>query len=111
MTRFAKLKSYLNADFYYGGAIRWLLVDKNGNSVDCDRCGNIANAILKTTRTLGTYYVPLCKKHFHQTFPDAYQVPDVRVYNKPIRIRKTPLKISLKMKGWHYVNAQKTQKN
>lgn len=54
---------HVNKQYYYGRMIRWLLEDKNGKGVYCDRCGNIANGI-EDGKVLGlTYRIPLCKKH------------------------------------------------
>lgn len=67
--RIDKLRSYWNAK-YYSGFLRWLLTDKNGQSVTCDRCGNIANGIMKVEKRIGVFNIPLCKSHFGETFPE-----------------------------------------
>jgi len=68
--RIDKLRSYWNAKYYSAGMVRWLLTDKNGCSVICDRCGNIANGVMKVERRIGTFNIPLCKEHFVETFPN-----------------------------------------
>ena len=55
--------SHIGKKYYCGRMVRWLLEDKNGTGVSCDKCGNIANGI-EQGRVLGlTYRIPLCKKH------------------------------------------------
>jgi len=63
------MKSFLNKilhigkRYYYGKMIRWLLEDKHGKSVYCDRCQNIANGIEEGKIIGFKYRIPLCKKH------------------------------------------------
>ena len=52
--------SHVGKKYYYGRMVRWLLEDKNGTGIYCDKCGNIANGI-EQGRVLGlTYRIPLC---------------------------------------------------
>jgi len=54
---------HIGAKYYCGHLISWLLTDKFGNGVYCDKCGNIANGI-EEGKILGfTYRIPLCHKH------------------------------------------------
>lgn len=57
---------------YYSGHIRWLLTDKNGTSVYCNDCGNIANGVIKTKRYGLTFKIPYCKEHFAKIFYKHY---------------------------------------
>jgi len=55
--------AHINKKYYAGRTVRWLLVNKIGNGVYCDECGNIANDV-KKGKVLGlTYRIPLCGKH------------------------------------------------
>lgn len=55
--------SHIGKHYYYGRMIKWLLEDKTGKSIYCDKCLNIANGI-EQGKILGlTYRIPLCKKH------------------------------------------------
>jgi len=54
---------YVGKNYYCGNLVGWLLEDKKGKGIYCDKCGNIANGI-EEGRVLGlTYRIPLCKKH------------------------------------------------
>ena len=72
--RFEILRSYWNKK-YYSGHIRWLLVDSKGESVCCDKCGNIANGVMRVEKRIGVFNVPLCKKHGLELFPDLTSAP------------------------------------
>lgn len=55
--------SHIGKKYYTGRMVRWLLEDKKGTGVYCDKCRNIANGI-EEGRVLGfKYRIPLCKKH------------------------------------------------
>ena len=55
--------SHINKRYYYGRDIRWLIEDKHGKKVYCDKCGNLANGI-EQGHILGLIYrIPLCKVH------------------------------------------------
>lgn len=55
--------AHVGKKYYYGRMARWLLKDKNGNGVYCDKCGNIANGIEEGCVLGLTYRIPLCKNH------------------------------------------------
>lgn len=86
ISRYRQIRSYLNRN-YYSGFIRWLLQDKSGHSVGCDRCGNIANGVMVINSKFGLFNVPLCKKHYLEIFPDTQSLPDVREYLRPKKIQ------------------------
>jgi hypothetical protein len=59
---------YRKPKYRYGSFVRWLIEDAEGNSVYCDYCGNIANAIkweYFAPRLFGgiKLRVPICKRH------------------------------------------------
>lgn len=55
--------SHIGKKYYVGSRIRWLLQDKKGKGVYCDKCGNIANGI-EEGKCLGfRYRIPLCETH------------------------------------------------
>lgn len=57
---------HIGKKYYYGRLVRWLIEDKHGKSVYCNKCGNIANGI-DVGQILGfTYIIPLCNKHLEE---------------------------------------------
>lgn len=58
-----RIRKYKDAQFYCGSGIRWLLQDKDGNSVKCANCGNIANCVLYEEVERYELKIPLCKSH------------------------------------------------
>ncbi len=57
---------HLGKRYYRGPIIRWLIVDKDNKSVNCYRCGNIANCLI-TGKVIGfRFRIPVCKKHLKQ---------------------------------------------
>ena len=55
------LLSYVNKEWESRG-IRWMIGDDSGN-VSCDKCGNIANAVLQFDFGICKVNIPVCKKH------------------------------------------------
>lgn len=55
---------YIGKKYYYGSMVMWLIEDKNGNSVYCDQCGNIANHVNRE-KIFGfiNIDVPICRPH------------------------------------------------
>lgn len=94
--RIAQLRLYKDRK-YYGGRIRWLLMDKEGNSVYCDRCGNIANGVMRVERDSGVYNVPLCKKHIGDQFPWVESCPCYVLYERPKKAGLTEQEKAMKM--------------
>lgn len=54
---------HINKKYYEGRMVRWLLEDKKGKGVYCNKCSNIANGIKKGTVLYMTYNIPLCGRH------------------------------------------------
>jgi hypothetical protein len=66
---FLKKLPYLGKKYYHG-YIRWLLMDKKGNSISCDACGNIANGLIQS-KVLGFIInIPICKSHISKYLID-----------------------------------------
>lgn len=69
--KFTITKGLLNKQFQKGGLLTFLIADTKGKSVYCNKCGNIANAIIELPYPpQGVYNIPVCKAHFEQAFPD-----------------------------------------
>jgi hypothetical protein len=59
--RFKLLAKYIGAKYSGRG---WIQNSDTGKNVNCNQCGNIANAVIK----IGDYLVPICKPHFEKQF-------------------------------------------
>ena len=84
--RIAQLRLYKDRKYYLGKFIRYLLQDDRGVSVYCDRCGNIANGVMKVERNSGIYNIPLCSKHILEQFPETTECPCYVTYERPEKI-------------------------
>lgn len=85
--RFAQLRGYFNRKFFQGRLVRYMLEEKNGNSVYCDKCGNIANGVLQVWPRSGyqignRFNIPLCKKHFMEAEPKINMFPIMMDYKR-----------------------------
>lgn len=67
MKEFINRISHIGKKYYYGKMISWLIGDKKGKSVYCNKCGNIANGIEEGEILGFIYRIPLCKKHLEST--------------------------------------------
>lgn len=68
----ARIKKYKDAVFFQGqpGSIRWMIHDKDGTHVYCDKCGNIANGVLYEPVERYELKVPLCRTHLQKWMAD-----------------------------------------
>lgn len=83
LKRMAKLSKYLHKK-YYGGRIRWILIDENRDAVDCKNCGNMANGVLTEKIGIMEYNIPYCKTHFSEIWWEKY--PDYGDIVFPIQL-------------------------
>ena len=58
---------HIGKRYYCGKLVRWLIADKNGKSVYCNKCRNIANGIDEGRMCGLTYRIPFCNKHLNET--------------------------------------------
>lgn len=59
--------SHVNNKYYHGRLLRFMVADKDGVSVYCNKCGNIANGV-KSGKVLYffSYTIPYCRKHLKE---------------------------------------------
>jgi hypothetical protein len=63
--KFKNKIKHIGKKYYRGRVIHWLIEDKYGEKVYCDKCGNIANGVWKGKILGFNYMIPLCKNHFN----------------------------------------------
>lgn len=57
------LMQYLDAKWYTGRGIRWMIRGRNGRTPYCAFCGNFANAVGIVEYKQMTFNLPICKTH------------------------------------------------
>lgn len=73
--RFQLLLPYLDAKFYTGKFIRWMISDRQGKNVYCAFCGNYANGVGHIKKGHFNFNLPICKKHVQQLSKEVANAP------------------------------------
>ena len=63
--RIIKLIGFIDAKWYKGKMIQWMIVDGDDKNTSCDLCGNIANGVISMDAGLHLN-IPMCKSHIIQ---------------------------------------------
>ena len=77
-----RIRKYEGFELRRGKMLRYLLEDKDGNSVYCAECRNIANALKYEVYGHRLLNVPICVAHARELDWQEYIEDDLRIYKK-----------------------------